>query len=324
MATITKRSNRYRVLIRKQNFPTICKTFSDKSTAQTFAKDVEAKMERGLFMDASAAEKTTLNELLDSYSKTILPSKKGKEIEQIRINTLRTALGHYTLSQLQPHIVTKYRDKRLESIQSGTTRRELSLLSTILNTAETDFDIHLPQGNPVSKIRLPKEPKGRTRRLDRQEEYKLLLALKNTIVRGLVELALETALRRSEILRITRFDISFSSRTLYIPKSKTDTPRRIPLSKKATKILHSRLSKVKDGYLWNIKAHSVSTAFRRACKRAGIDDLRFHDLRHEATSRLFEKGLSIMEVSSITGHQDLRMLKRYTHIRPESLVKKLE
>ena len=78
-----------------------------------------------------------------------------------------------------------------------------------------------------------------------------------------------------------------------------------------------------DGLVWGVRPDSMTQAFERACKRAGIENLRLHDLRHEATSRFFEKGLNVMEVSAITGHQDLRMLKRYTHIRPESLVDRL-
>ncbi|MES9973782.1 MAG: site-specific integrase [Candidatus Thiodiazotropha sp.] len=116
--------------------------------------------------------------------------------------------------------------------------------------------------------------------------------------------------------------INWSTQTLSIPITKTSTPRTIPLSNNALAAL-MRLSRGKRGLVWGIRPDSVTQAFQRACRRAEIEDLRFHDLRHEATSRFFEMGLNVMEVSAITGHQDLRMLKRYTHIKPEVLVQKL-
>jgi integrase len=138
----------------------------------------------------------------------------------------------------------------------------------------------------------------------------------------LVSFAIETGMRRGEIASMHWEHINWSSQTLSIPITKTEIPRTIPLSHKAIATLRSLPRRI-DGLVWGVRPDSITQAFERACKREGIEDLRFHDLRHEATSRFFEKGLNVMEVSSITGHQDLRMLKRYTHIRPESLVDRL-
>ncbi len=129
-------------------------------------------------------------------------------------------------------------------------------------------------------------------------------------------------MRRSEILYIERDHINTEQRLLVIPVTKTNTPRTIPLSSRALESI-SLLVNLLDTHP-NFKADSVSQAFSRACKRANIVDLHFHDLRHEATSRLFEKGLNIMEVALVTGHKSLSMLHRYTHLKPESLVEKLQ
>ena len=75
-----------------------------------------------------------------------------------------------------------------------------------------------------------------------------------------------------------------------------------------------------DGRVWGMRPESMSQAFERVCKGAGVENMTFHDLRHEATSRLFEKGLNPMQVAAITGHKTLQMLKRYTHLRAEDLV----
>ena len=112
------------------------------------------------------------------------------------------------------------------------------------------------------------------------------------------------------------------ARVLLIPETKTGTPRRVPLSTAALGVLDG-LPRRLDGRVWGMRPDSISQAFERVCKVAGIEGLTFHDLRHEATSRLFEKGLNPMEVAAITGHKTLQMLKRYTHLRAEDLVGRL-
>ena len=149
----------------------------------------------------------------------------------------------------------------------------------------------------------------------------------------IITLALETAMRRSEILNINKSHINFSLWTLLIPTTKTDQPRIIPLSSTAISVLRSQLracERLSGGVislyekpLFSYSARGVSGAFLKRCRRSGIEDLRFHDLRHEATSRLFEKGLNPVEVATITGHKDPRMLMRYTHLRAEDLARKL-
>ena len=109
------------------------------------------------------------------------------------------------------------------------------------------------------------------------------------------------------------------ARTLLIPETKTNTPRKVPLSAKAMAVLDA-LPRQIDGRIWGMRPDSITQAFERVCEAAKIEGLPFHDLRHEATSRLFEKGLNPMRVAAITGHKTLQMLKRYTHLRAEDLV----
>jgi integrase len=143
-------------------------------------------------------------------------------------------------------------------------------------------------------------------------------------LRTIVTLAIETGMRRGELASLLWEDVNLKKQTAHLPKTKTDVPRTIPLSKAAVASL--KAFGVKDeGRVFSLQGESMSQAFERACEphRANIDDVRFHDLRHEATSRLFEKGLNVMEVAAITGHKTLDMLKRYTHLRAEDLAKKL-
>ncbi|MET0116501.1 MAG: site-specific integrase [Sedimenticola sp.] len=330
MATIRKRGKHYHVQIRKKGLPPITKSFSDRKTASTFAKDTEAKIEKGLFLDSSLAEETTLSDVLNSYRTSILPNKRGKDVEAIRLRLLSRELGNYPLAQIQPYIVSQYRDRRLKEVKPATVRRELGLLSRVLSASEKEFGIYLPHGNPVSKIQLPTEPGGRTRRLN-PGEFELLLEQMdhNPMMLHVTIIAIETGMRRGELSKIQHQDINWDKSTLHIPETKNGIARTIPLSSNNARhalraiILATVKTTEESGRLITLKPHSITRAFQRACKRAGITDLRFHDLRHEATSRFFEKGFNVMEVASITGHQDLRMLRRYTHIRAESLVERL-
>ena len=199
-------------------------------------------------------------------------------------------------------------------------------MSSVLNIAVKEWGINL-QNNPVSMISLPKIARGRDRRLESGEEEKLLSA--SGELKRLITLALETGMRRGEILNIKKSHINFARQTLLIPLTKTDTPRTIPLSSKAIAVLRGQLRgsenviPIEETALFSYTARGLSGAFLRLCRRHKLKNLHFHDLRHEATSRFFEKGLNPVEVATITGHKDTRMLMRYTHLRAEDLVERL-
>lgn len=318
MATIRKRGSNYHVQIRKNGLPQITKSFSSRELAQTFIKETESRIERGLYTDYSLAESTTLANLIELYEREILPEKKARGKDVYSNKRIIQTLGQYTLNQLHPHVISEYRQERLKQVSSGTVRRELALLSRMLTACEKDFGIYLPHGNPVMKIKKPKENPARDRR-PTDAELDALLNDPNPIS-FIVELAIETGMRRGEIAGIEEQHL-IGITQLHIPETKTDTPRTIPLTEKAYRGVQQLLEHKEKHQ--SLSPGSITYAFIRACKRHGITGLRFHDLRHEATSRFFELGLNPMEVASITGHQDLRMLRRYSHIRPEHLLAKL-
>jgi integrase len=323
MATIQKRGDKYRVQIRKQGQKPLTQSFTTRKDAQAWAKRVESEIERGIFLDISEAQETTVLEVVERYETEILPSKRSYPVYRFHLKPLKVNLGHLVLSTVKPSHVSQYRDQRLKEVSPATVIKELGLLQRVLTACVKDWGINLPHGNVVSQIRQPKQPQGRDRRLAVGELDKVLSELKRSpTVKAIVQLALETAMRREEITNMEWKDINIKARTLHIPKTKTDTPRTIPLSGKAIEVL-SGIPRRIDGKVFDIQPHSITQAFDRACTRAGIEDLRFHDLRHEATSRFFEKGFNLMEVSSITGHKDLRMLKRYTHLKAEDLAARM-
>lgn len=129
-------------------------------------------------------------------------------------------------------------------------------------------------------------------------------------------------MRRGEISSIIWEDIDLQKRIIYLWDTKNGEDRQVPLSSKAVELIES-IPKRNDGRLFGMTAHAISYAFIRACKRVKLEDLHFHDLRHEAISRMFEKNLNVMEVGAISGHKTLQMLKRYTHLNAEELALKL-
>jgi integrase len=228
--------------------------------------------------------------------------------------------------------LSEYRDQRLEVVSSQTVIHELSLLRAIFRLAAHDWGIPFPLGIPT--IRLPKTPRGRTRRLvEGEEEVLLSLCEDDTVLRDFILLALETAMRRSELINLCWEDIDLNSRILSIHKTKNGIPRQIPLSDKAIKILrclvddrvtNGEQSENSSGPVFNLSATAISHRFARLREKAGIRDLRIHDLRHESISRLFELGLNQMEVAAISGHQTVAMLQRYCHLSIGHLSSKLD
>ena len=196
------------------------------------------------------------------------------------------------------------------------------LLSHLFNTARAAWGME-SLINPADLVRgqRPKLPEGRDRRLVGDEEARLLAsaATYGGEIGPLITWAVETAMRRGEIAAMRWEHLDSRARVLLIPETKNGTPRRVPLSTTALGVLDGLPRRI-DSQVWDMRPDSISQAFERVCGAAGIDGLTFHDLRHEATSRLFEKGLNPMQVAAITGHKTLQMLQRYTHLRAEDLV----
>ena len=325
MPTIRKKGEgQYHVQIRKRGYPTQTKTFTKEADARRWATIIESEMERGVFVSRTEAEATLVKDVLQRFATEILPTKRSEQSDKSRIKTLTEAFGDYRLASLNSTQVARFRDQRLMVVGPQSVIHEINLLNRVLKTASMDWGIALPGGLPTAQVRKPVKPRGRDRRVTEEEVTKILKITGSDELRTIVTLAVETGMRRSEIATMTWEEVDLKKQTAHLPKTKTDIPRTVPLSKAALKALKDFGAK-KEGRVFTLKAESMSQAFERACEphRANISGVRFHDLRHEATSRLFEKGLNVMEVAAITGHKTLDMLKRYTHLRAEDLAKKL-
>lgn len=332
MAQIEKRGPyQWRARVRKKGWGQQSKTFETKAAAQAWAATIESKIIQGRlpFPTSRKAEKTTLNEALDRYSDNVTSKKRGRRQEEHRIGIWKKSfLANYYLSAIDNSKIAKYRNARLEEGKSANTvRLELALLSHLFEEAKREWGFST-LSNPVKEVTKPPRGEPRDRRLAKEEEERLFLALdqcRNPLIKPIVIVAIETAMRQGEILSLTWNNIDLVNQVARLPITKNGTSREVPLSKTAKKTL-AKLPKPHDGlkHVFQLSQNALIIAYRSAVARAGIHNLTFHDLRHEATSRLFEKGLNLMEVATITGHKDLSMLRRYTHLRAKDLAKKLD
>ena len=303
------------------------RTFDTKAEAEAWAAIIESEIARGVFISRAEAEKTTLAQPLDRYQREITPQKRGARMEQSHLKIIsedavaRCAVAHITGKEL-----TAYKKRRLGVVSASTLNRELNILSHVFTVAAQEWHIHLPWGNPVRLVSRPRVDGKRERRLMGDEQARLLIAARSYgdgEIASVITWAIETAMRRGEIAAMRWEHLDRQARVLLIPETKTGTPRRIPLSTTALAVLEG-LPRRLDGRVFGVHSASISRAFAAACKSAGITGLTFHDLRHEAASRLSEKGFGVMEVAAITGHKTMQMVKRYTHYRAEDLVRRLE
>ena len=324
MAYFEKRANGWRAQVRRKGWRNVGETFRTKAAAERWAREVEQEMDMGTWNEVDEAAPKTLKELLVRYLNEVSIKKKGHQDEKYRMNKiLNEPLSQVPLERLTPSMLASWRDRRLEEVSSPTVRKDISILNHAIGLAMREWGVAV-RTNPLDNVSRPANSKARDRRLNAEEHERLLKALdvcRNPLIKPIVLFAIETAMRRGEILSLLWDNVDLIARTAFLPETKNGDSRTVPLSEAALEILGG-LSKEAD-YVFNTTAYSIRMAFDRAVKRAEIEDFRFHDLRHEATSRFFEKNLNVMEVSSITGHKDLRMLKRYTHLKAEDLALKL-
>lgn len=321
MATIRQRGDRYQVRIQRKGFPDVSKSFTTKEDAQKWARGIERQMDLGEF---SPVGLDTLADLIARYLKEVTPHKKGATQERYRLAGIKAdRIGKLAVKDLSPVEVAAYRDRRLKDRKPVTVLHDLCTLSAVLEHARLEWSV--PITNPVRAIRKPSAGKGRDRRLQDGEYERLLAELRKARTPWIAPLfvfSIETACRRGEALALKWSDVDLAKRIAVFRDTKVGESRVIPLSKAAVATLEA-LPRDMKGRVFPISDTGVDGSFRCACKRAGIDGLRWHDLRHEGVSRLHELGLSTVEVASVSGHKTLACLGRYSHMKAETLAKKL-
>jgi len=355
MATIVKTpSGTWKAVIRKTGWPTTIKTFRLKKDAEDWARRTEDEMVRGVHIQRAPAERMTVEDALKRYLKEVTSTKRPTTqlSENRHAKPIIQHLGKYSLAALTPEIVAQYRDMRLagedrkdkagkpkpQPRAANTVRLDLALLGHMFTVAIKEWGLGLPF-NPVLSIRKPSPGAGRNRRLTADEEKRLLEAVdkhSNPMLRFIVRLALETGMRSSEIVTLRRRQVDLARRVVRLLETKNTLPRTVPLSAAATELFREALNNPirpldtdliffgEPGKDKKRRPYNFNKVWLDIKRDVGCADFRFHDLRHEAVSRFVEAGLSDQEVSAISGHKSMQMLKRYTHLRAEDLVVKLD
>ncbi len=314
----------YQAQVRRAGFPPQSQTFETRRDAEKWVRSVEREMDTGAFIPRDEAARTTIKNLATRYREELTPKMRGQRQEESRLKAVEEKFGDYNLSAVTPAMVAKWRDELSKKLAPQTVQHYLAVLNRLYKAAARDFGIPLPLGNPVAAVRMPTISNARERRLKGDEETRLIEALdasRGKHLKSVTLLALETAMRRSELLALRWEHIDLKRRILHLPETKNGTSRDVPLSTKAVAVLEDVPRKM-TGQVFDTSETAITEGFQRVAKRAGIQDFRFHDLRHEATSRLAEK-LQMHELGKVTGHKSPRMLMRYYHPRAEDLAKKL-
>ncbi len=328
MATIRKRGNKWQCIVRRDG-RTASKSFVKRADAVKWGNTVEAQADAvgGTLptraqTEADTVQAITLADALIAFRDTVVPTHRSSVNETASINAMLRRDGWLTrtnLTELSAAQVSKWRDRRLKQVAASTVVRELTLLQGAVGNALDTGTV-----NVVQQIKRPRVDDRRERRLQTDEWQRLMQACdrdRNKMLRPLLVLAVETAMRRGELLSMEWKHVDLDRCTVLLARTKNGRARTVPLSPTAVDVLH-QLPRIDDRVL-PLSGDCVRQAFERVRERAQVDDIRFHDLRHEAVSRLVERGLSLVEVRQVSGHRTMQMLQRYVHLQVADVVAKL-
>lgn len=341
MASIQKRGDTFRVRIIRKGYSTLSQTFKTRLEAIKWARRIETEIDQGVIKP----NKTLTNRMLDQdltfgeaaahYIKNHSIHKRNYKTESGTIRTLISHWGNENIQSIDKTKVFVLRDDLLSRGRSGdTVNHYYNAISKIYQMLQTEWSIAVD--NPIKGVkRLPANP-SRTKRINGKTEAALLSACeqsKSNLLKPIVEFALETGMRRGELMGLRWFDIDIPSRRAFLHITKNGEPRQVPLTLKAVKILGG-VKHVHPEYVFPLRLDALRRYFDKAANTAkanwslgGInpfDDIRFHDCRHEALSRLSDAGLNVIELSHISGHKTLSQLARYTHPCHQAIFSKLD
>jgi len=316
MAHIRRHRNKWQSIVRISGHPIIAKSFTSKTDARHWAASVELKVKRD-DVGLSKISFPSFKDIALRYIGEVSSTKKSFIKERYIINALMNeSWAEYPIHKINPCVIGKYRDKHIKRISGSSVNRSLDAISTIFTTCKKEWGY--PVSNPVTSIRRPKKAEPRNRRFTDHELDKLIKGNRTSPkLRLIIQIALETAMRQGEILRIKPEHVS--GNTLFIPVAK-NKPRTIPLTLKAVSLLNNA------ELPFNITGNALSKQFRKLCKHYGIKDAHFHDLRKQSlTNFMLKNKLSVAETMLIAGHSDPRMLLRtYNNLKVEYLADKLK
>lgn len=338
MASITTRSGSYRVRIFRKNDKPISKSFGSEPEAAQWLKKIQAQLELGLYQEEIKNQvnlKVGFSEAVEKYIPAHSAHKRNHKAEAGILRILARRWEGRSLSAINKQDIVLLKDDLLAKGRAASTvNHYLNALSQLYQIAINEWGLKVT--NPITGIKRMSEPQGRMKRLSVEAESTLLACcheLNLAYLADIIVVAIETGMRCGEILSMRWEDVNFINRRVLLRDTKNGDSRQIPLSSRV-KIIFERLSSNTTGDLvfpycrWTIRRHYTRVVKQSAKAQKGVQnpftDLCFHDLRHEALSRLSDKGLNVIEIAHISGHRTLAMLRRYTHPCHETLLGKLD
>lgn len=322
-----KKGTSYQVEIRLRGH-TETQTFSRKTDAKDWAKDIETQIKRGEYFSVQEARKRSVAELIKEYKANILPTRgKDKVTVKGHLDWWIKEIGHYRLSEIKPSVLAERREKLLEQGKANNTVIRYFASLSVCYTYSIN-ELEWINENPCMKVRKPPEGKGRVRFLDIDEQQRLLTACLNSKEKYLypvVFTALWTGGRMGEILGLRWEDIDFENKNIRFLDTKNGESRAVPLHDEVMSVLLD----LKDSSIPRIDTKlifarsdgkapkEIKKPFRKAVDKAKLTDFRFHDLRHTTASYLVMSGSSLIEVATILGHKNLKMVQKYAHLAPD-------
>jgi integrase len=335
MATVQKRKSndgktRYRVQVRLKGFAPQTATFKRKTDAEKWASATESAIREGRYFQTAEARKHTVAETIDRYLSEHLPISNIRTAKDrvCHLNWWSQRTGDIILADLTPAVLT---EKRSELIRSGgpggkpasaaTANRYMASLSHVISIAVREWG--WMEISPFQKVSQLKEPRGRVRFLSDDERTRLLDEVQqhSDTLYTVVVLALSTGARQGEIMGLRWQNVELGNGVIRLLETKNNERRAIPLRgyaldlmRERARVRHINTDLVFPSAKRPLKPLSIHKAFREAVKRAGIEDFRFHDLRHTAASYLAMNGATLAEIADVLGHKTLQMVKRYAHL----------
>ena len=325
MATIRRRNNKWQVIIRKDNFKIIYKTFILKEDAHRWVRDTEVKIEQGLYQDLTLAKITKLKDILIQYRDRVSVNKKGYENERYKINKIiRSDIADKTLSELTSLVLFEFIEQQKKLYTASTINKSITIINLALKFAERFLGITLNK-NPLKFIKRLKESNFIGQVIEPHEEVLLLKHAEFSKLYWLkiaIILGIDCGLRRGEILKLKAEDINFNKNTAVLRDTKNGETREIGLSQRVIQEI-KKLPITIDGKLFPCKRLDTFSFYYNQLQRWSGVKKRFHDTRHTFASRKATQGWSITEIAAQGGWKQLQVLKRYTHIKAEYLAKKM-
>jgi integrase len=321
VATIRKlKSGLWQSQIRLAGFAPRTASFPTKRKALEWSQREETNLKQGLanpsVVDVRQLRGVTLRDLVLKWKAAKRPRSYDAAVNSI----LADPLADVCVSSISKESVIEWKNRKLMSIKSSSVARYVRVPRGAWEYGQDVLSLPLSK-NPFLRIGIKESKRRRHRRLSKGEYPLLISALgkvsSNTAVgedlRAIIDFALETGMRRGEIagMRLSHLREVNGKQFLWIPETKTDRPRLIPLTKKALEIITSRANGAYDSAVFGVSGRWITYYFTRLCARAQVSDLHFHDLRHEALSRLNEKGLSAFDIKLISGHKTTENLDVY-------------